>query len=249
MGGNEPFFHVRGLRAGYGERAVLHGVTFELPAGRVTGVMGPGSSGKTTLLRALGGGDDAPGFWRSGEIEPRSHHCAVLGQKPAGGERSLAEAVCLERRQRPPCWVGGRCREALAAAAVRRRLDELWNGSPAAAALEPVLFEPVAELPVPLRRLATVTVALGSETPCLLLDEPTAGIEGGEAEGWIATALRSLRGRRTVVLVTHNLRLAREVADFVLLLVDGEIIEAAETDRFFHRPRHPRTRSFVRMGS
>ena len=246
------------LEAGYGPREVLRSLTFELPADRISVILGPGGSGKTTLLRALfnrGGGlpDD---FWHRGQLSLPPVLPCILRQSLKPDDRSLCDLLvevkctpndcdylepCLEKRTGLP-WDTRDRKDC------PRLLREIWHAVPEAAdALLPCLDEPLMDLPVSLARLAALTALVAPPSPpFLLLDEPEAGTEP-ETWSWMIQKLRQLRGK-TVILVTHNLQLARAVADYVMLLIDGEIVEAAEASAFFEQPMHPRAQHFVRMG-
>lgn len=217
------------VTAGYGERTVLDAISVEI-AGATTGVvLGPGGSGKSTLLRVLAPHGDGVEPWWSGSVELGGTRPALLAQRP-GEPRSLEELLA---------GAG-----ATAQAVVARR----WGSCPEAAArLAEVAGIPIPRLSPGLRRLAWLTVLLHGEPRCLLLDEPETGATDPEL-GWLTTELQSLRGSCTILLATHNLSLARAVADTAILLIDGVVIEAGPAPQFFEAPRSPRTAHFVRMG-
>lgn len=220
-----PLVRARDLSAGYGREAALGAVSFDLEPLRVSAVLGPGGGGKSTLLRILAGeASGHPELWVRGGLDLPAGPGRRLAQKPEPEPRSLAALIPGER------------------------LAEVWSAAPeAASVLHAVRDVPLRELSFELRRLAGLTLVLADSAPFLLLDEPEAGLEAGQ-QAWISAQLRALRGSRTVLLATHHLGFAREVADFALLLVRGEILEAAEVPRFFDDPVHPRARHYVRMG-
>ena len=220
----------RGLTAGYGERVVLEAVTLQLAPQRTCAILGPGGSGKSTLLKVFAGAGREPGFWCRGAAEVPGR-VAWLRQRREPPDATLAALV-------RPSAPGE-------ASAVLRRV---WGGEARVReALEPVLSSPARAVEPNLWRLAAYTGAVAGDEPVLLLDEPEASLRGE----WLAAVGRQLageKGRRTVVLVTHHVALARASADAAVLLVDGRVLEAAEKDDFFERPAHQRTRDFVRMG-
>jgi ABC-type phosphate transport system ATPase subunit len=230
----EISFRARALNAAYGEHQILRDLDFELPARRVTVVLGPGGSGKTTLLRVMNGMDAKPTdlSWDGGALamEP----VRLMAQKPAPSELSLAALLAAGN---PPS------QDPIV------RLRALWEPAPAAAAaVEAVIDQPIAALSRPLQRLAAFTVMIASPAPCLLFDEPEVDLDD-ETQGFLTSMLRTLRGHRTVLVVTHHLTFARSFAEYAALLVDGEILEAAPAPRFFEAPEHPRTQHYVRMGN
>ncbi len=97
-------------------------------------------------------------------------------------------------------------------------------------------------------RLQSISRLLEEGASAVLLDEPEVDLTR-EQEQEVVNQLLQLRGSRTVVLATHNLRFARAIADHAMLLDDGRLVEAGPADVFFHQPTHPRTQYYVRMGS
>ena len=269
MARSTPAIALRGFSAGYGERVVLRSISCAIPRDCTTAVVGPGGSGKSTLLRAIHlpsqrlREDDcsaiarrravqrdvhafvaeetavrAQEIWQSGGLWRTSGQMSYLPQKPLPESQSLAS---LLGHRRPGTSVGFRD--------ARRYLYRFWRVAiPAAEALDAAFDTPLCRLPQTLRRLAEFTVAASSPAPLLLVDEPDRG--AGEREsGWIAAKLCALGGQRTIVVITHNLGLARQVSDTMIFLLDGLIVEAGDTALMFARPRHPRTRALITYGS
>ena len=228
---------VRGFRAGYGGRQVVHDVSLALPAGRVSVLVGPGGSGKTTFIKALLGGSSPGIWWRAGRVElPGSRH-RVQWQTPAEPGTCLG-ALLAPRGTRP---------EQMPTEA-RRVLDQVWpEGSLAHGWLEPWIDTRIDELAAWYPRLAAFTGALAAPASLFVFDEPDADLPA-EAIGPLAARIRELAPAATVLLVTHNLQLARRVGDYVVLMIDGEVIEAGDSEDFFRRPVRARTRDFVRLG-
>ncbi|ATB45059.1 ABC transporter ATP-binding protein [Corallococcus macrosporus] len=210
----------RNLGAGYGPRAVLAKLSFDLPWRRTTVVLGSGGSGKSTLLRALvnGGLGDGADFWVRGELSLPVSAQAVVPQSRPAESRSLGELLGPDARQ---------------------TLESVWACAPAAAVrLDRLRERPVALLPEGLWRLALLTAAIASKAPLVLLDEPEVGLTGDSVR-WLARRLLMLRAERTVVLVTQHLPLARMVADHVLLIDDGMLVDQASPRDFFDEPTSP----------
>lgn len=219
----------RGLSAGYGRRTVLRSVSFDVARNRTCVVVGPGGSGKSTLLRVLSGAGGEAAPWTRGRF--------VLPQRPSG---------YLAQHGLPPGH-GLSSLLSVDVSTARAIVAAFWCDVPEAVdALAPVLGEPLERLPGWLRRLAEFTAVASNPVACLLLDEPDARI--GPGLEWLGRKLRQIRRRQTALVVTHHLAFARLIADQVLLLVDGALVEAADAESFFERPSHPRTRDFVRQG-
>lgn len=228
---------VQGFRAGYADRQVVHDVSLKLPAGRVSVLVGPGGSGKTTLVKALTATPSAELWWQAGRIElPGADH-RVQSQTPAVPGTTLAALLA------PP---GTRPEQVSREA--RAILASVWPpDSPARRWLESELETPVEDLAAWYPRLAAFTGTIALPASFYVFDEPDADLPT-EVIAPLAERIRDLAPAATVLLVTHHLQLARRVGDYVVLMIDGEIIEANESHNFFHHPTHARTREFVRLG-
>ncbi len=220
---SRPAFLTENLKAGFGDRRVLEGVTLAVPTGCVTTVTGPGGSGKSTLLRLLAASEFPP-LWTEGHVR-RADPVSLLPQKTPARTRILD---CVASP--------GQC----------ERAREFWACAPRAA---DELLDPKAPVTPARLRLAAFTSACLDPAPVLLLDEPETGV-GDRGREWIIERLAQLRaaGGRTIVLVTHNLALVRAASDRIVLLIDGQIVEEGEAAALFEKPRHPRTQHFLTMG-
>lgn len=217
---------------GRGGRIILDSLSISFPGRRATCVVGPGGTGKSTLLNALAGkGRVVPPLWARGAVN-------VTG----------TVAVCPQARPTAPTLV-----DLLAAVLPGRApgecVDAAWWAVPLARdRLLRLAGEALSGLPPDLRRLAEITPALGSGADLLLLDEPDTGARE-ETLAWTIAQLERTKERQAVVVATHHLRLARQMADDVLLLVDGAVVEHAGVEAFFERPASARTAAYVVMGS
>jgi ABC-type branched-subunit amino acid transport system ATPase component len=219
-----------GLSAGYGTKTVLHAVSLHVPAGQTTVLVGPGGSGKTTLLRALFP-DPAmrQGMWLEGQVD-RPAACAVLWQSPAD-DFEIAESF-LRRR------LGD---------GFERACTSLWGASLTRTIIEHG-HQPFVTLTKDLSQLIRMTPVLTASAPCLILDEPVDGLSD-RVRCLIVDQIDQIKGKKTILSVTHHVSTARALADRVALLVEGRIVEQASSPRFFDQPEHPRTNDFLRLGS
>lgn len=133
-----------------------------------------------------------------------------------------------------------------------------WRRGELVVAPRRALFLPQARVPRPVpgggepvdrsERERRIFGLLDEDWDLLVLDEP-ADVLDEEPRLAFARALRRRDPARPVLVATHHLLFLREVADHILFLADGKLIEAASADDFFERPRHQRTRDFLRTGS
>ncbi|MBE7246142.1 MAG: amino acid ABC transporter ATP-binding protein [Actinomycetospora chiangmaiensis] len=200
----------------FGANPVLRGVDLAIPEGQVTALIGPSGSGKSTLLR-----------------------CANLLEIPQAGTLTLGETRLTFRPGHPPAR-----REVLA---VRRQTGMVFQNFqlfPHRTVIENVMegLVTVAKWPQAKAR----TRALAPSPRLLLCDEPTSALDP-ELAAEVVDVLAGLAGEgMTMLMATHDLRLARRVADRVVFLEGGAIVEQGSAAALFGRPEDPRTRRFVR---
>jgi len=102
-----------------------------------------------------------------------------------------------------------------------------------------------AELPGGQQQRVAIARALAMQPPLMLFDEPTSALDP-EMVGEVLLVIRDLvRDGMTLAIVTHEMGFAREVADRVLFMDQGRVLERAPPDEFFNRPQHPRARQFL----
>lgn len=167
---------------------------------------------------------------------PRAGISVLVGP---GGSGKTTLLHLLAKRPMPDLWFRG----GLECSAERAHLM-----------LQPAIPRPVAgklERPSFLGRCADLFKTLNGDWDLLLLDEPVDVLEETCQEAFAAALRRHQadRAHRAVVLATHNLLFLRRVADYVVFLADGRLVEAASASDFFERPQRERTRSFLRTGS
>jgi len=222
---------VRGLAVQLGRRRVLHDVSFRLDAGLRTVILGPNGAGKTTLLRAL-----------HGLLPAASGHIAWAG----GPRPPRADAMVF---QRPVMLRRGALANVEYALAVNG-VDGAERRTRALEALERVGLGALAERPARVlsggeqQRLALAR-AWALRPRILYLDEPTAALDPNaavEVERQVAAIHAS--GTR-IVMTTHHLGLARRIADEILFLHDGTLVEQTPAERFFEAPASGEARQFL----
>ena len=206
------FLSVDGLVRSFGTRRVLEEVTFTLDRGRVLAVFGPNGAGKTTLLRTL-----------AGALRPHGGQVRLDGRSRADAGRSWFRRVGVVSHA-TFLWERLSVRENLetyaalfgvpnAAARIRDRL--------AAAGLAERAEQRAGALSRGLKQRVAITRALLHDPELVLLDEPFAGLDAAAAAR-LRQDLEALRdGHRAVILVTHDLREGRALADESAVLSRG----------------------------
>ncbi|MDF0528489.1 amino acid ABC transporter ATP-binding protein [Tsukamurella sp. 8F] len=239
---------VEGLRKSFGENEVLRGVDFHVPAGSVTVVIGPSGSGKTTVLRSLNAleppdagvvtvGDATIDF---GAGPPKRAELARFRAQSAmvfqshnlfphlTTLRNVTEGpVVVQRKPRADAEAGAR--ELLA----RVGLGDFADRYPH-------------ELSGGQQQRVGIARALALEPKVVLFDEPTSALDP-ELVGDVLAVMKDLAAEGwTMVVVTHEIAFARHVADQVLFVDGGSIVESGPPARVIGSPEHPRTREFLR---
>lgn len=240
---------VRGLRVRIGPTALLHGVDVEAAGGEVLAVLGPSGSGKTTLLRALTGLVPAPGVvtatthrlgsgaaaldlaggdlaaWRTarGRHIGVVHQDAALALTPLRRVGSLLEEVQALRGM----GAGGeRDRSRRAGATAGRRVEATaalrWAGF---AEPEQVLGRRCCELSGGMAQRVGIALAAIGAPQLLLADEPTTAVDGLGRAAIVERLREYARAGGAVVLVTHDVYLAAAVADRVVVLDAGRVVD------------------------
>lgn len=236
----------------FGERTVLDGVDLEVARGEVCCIIGPSGSGKSTLLRAIN------------HLEPVTSGRVLLDGEIIGNEEVNGRLV--ERRQRDIARQRARMgmvfqhfelvrhRTALDNVALPIRLvrRESW---PTARTRALDLLAAVGlgdrggaypgQLSGGQRQRVGIARALALDPEVLLLDEPTSALDP-ELVGEVLEVVRRLADLgRTMLIVTHEMRFAREIGDRIVFMDEGRILEVGTPEQVFTAPRHERTAEFI----
>jgi phospholipid/cholesterol/gamma-HCH transport system ATP-binding protein len=234
---------VRNLRVKYGEREILHGVSFEVPAGETMVILGGSGSGKSTLLRTLVGLERASSgeIWIQGKEfaniseDERDELRKKMGMSFQGGalfgSMTVGENVALplqEHTDLDPSTI-----EIM----VRLKLDQVGLSG----------FENYmpAQLSGGMKKRAAIARALSMDPQVLFFDEPSAGLDPIIAAGIDELILKLKKAfKMTIVVVTHELASAFLIADRMIVLDKGVIVADATTDEMKNSTQ-PRVRQFL----
>jgi polar amino acid transport system ATP-binding protein len=225
------------------DQDVLKGVSLNVEAGQVVCLIGPSGSGKSTLLRCINGLEthDAGTITVDGRaVDARSHHIHELRMQVGmvfqrfnlWPHRTALENVC-----EGPVFVKKESR-VQARDKARHLLDKVGLGHRMDAY--------PSELSGGQQQRVAIARALAMEPKAILFDEPTSALDP-ELVGEVLSVMRQLAyDGMTMIVVTHEMSFAREVADRVCFLYDGTICEEGAAADLLERPQHPRTRDFLR---
>lgn len=234
---------IKGLDKHFGSLHVLKGIDLHVHPGEVVVVIGPSGSGKSTLLRCINRLEEPTG----GEI-------TVAGEKvPAGGrnlDRIREELGMVFQRFNlfPHMNV---LKNVMLGPVKVRGMAEKDAQALAVKLLEKVGLQDKAQAyPAHLsggqQQRVAIARALAMQPKAMLFDEPTSALDP-ELVGEVLSVMKSLADEgMTMMVVTHEMSFAREVAHRVIFMDGGKIVEEGSPEQIFTAPREERTRSFLR---
>ena len=251
--GDPRIVHARGVDKSFGDRQILHEVDLEVMRGEVVVLVGPSGAGKTTMLRTLNRLEEID----AGEIRINGE---LLGQREdSRGKRSDLGARALARQRAnigfvfqhfnlfphmtvleniwySPVEVNGEKKKD-AVAYARELLDRVGLADKADARTR--------SLSGGQQQRVAIARALAMRPALMLFDEPTSALDP-EMVGEVLAVMRNLADAgMTMIVVSHEMGFTREVADRVVVMDAGRIIESGKPEQVFSAPQHDRTRQFL----
>ena len=233
---------VQDIRKSFGTLEVIKGVSFEVDKGEVVCIIGPSGSGKSTILRCINGLET----YDSGAI-------TVEGTKVDPADRSIAKLrtqvsmvfqrfnlfphrSAIENVMEGPIYVKGmkraEARDLAASLLEKVGLAGKYDSFPG-------------QLSGGQQQRVAIARALAMQPRAILFDEPTSALDP-ELVGEVLSVMRDVAAEgMTMVVVTHEMGFARAVADRVLFLESGTIVEQGPPQDILRNPQHPRTQDFL----
>ena len=237
---------VNNLKKSFGSVDVLKGVSFSLEQGQVLAIIGSSGSGKTTLLRCLNfletpdageiyvDGKQLTGAHLTDEQirENRLHFGLVFQNFNLFPQYSVLENITLAPtllKQGSHQQITDKALQLLEKVGLSQKKDaypyQLSGGQ---------------------QQRVAIARALALSPQVLCFDEPTSALDP-ELTGEVLRVIRGLKDKdNTMIVVTHEMEFARSVADVVIYMADGVIVEMGTPEEVFDHPKHEKTRSFIR---
>ena len=249
----EPLIKVRNVGKHFGPLQVLKGISLDVHPGEVLCIIGPSGSGKTTLLRCMNFLEE----YDEGEIlfdgvlvgYRMSSNGARLVDRSAHVARIRAQLGMVF--QRFHLWPHMTTLENIIEGPIvvrgieRQQAIRLANELLLKVGLQDKADVYPSKLSGGQMQRAAIARALAMQPKALLFDEPTSALDP-ELVGEVLEVMKSLaREGKTMVVVTHEIAFAREVADRVVMMDCGEIIEVGPPSALLRSPSHERTRNFI----
>jgi putative S-methylcysteine transport system ATP-binding protein len=241
--------HIEGLAKRFGERTVLDGIDLEIAPGERIVVIGPSGTGKSTLLRCLNFLDrpDA-GRIRVGDLAVDAAHASrgeVLALRRRTAFVFQSYALFANRTARQNITEALTVVKGMARAEADARADAILaeigladRGDTYPAALSGGQQQRVG-----------IGRAMALDADLMLVDEPTSALDPEWVGEVLALLRRVAQHHQTMLIVTHEMQFAREIADRVLFMDGGRIVEAGPPAAIFETPRDARLQAFLRRVS
>ncbi len=233
----------------YGDNEAVKRVTMGIKAKKVTAIIGPSGCGKSTFLRAINRMNDLiPGCYTKGEMVFDNHsiyspqvdvvalrkRIGMVFQKPNPFPKSIYDNIAYGPRLH-----GIKNRNELDAI-VEKSLNRavLWNE------VKNRLNENALGLSGGQQQRLCLARTLAVDPEILLMDEPTSALDP-RATASIEDLISDLRGRYTIIIVTHNMQQAARVSDQTAFLYEGNLVEMGDTKPLFTRPKEKQTEEYI----
>jgi phosphate transport system ATP-binding protein len=244
-----PHISIQNLSVFFGQQRVLKDITIDIPDRKITVIIGPSGCGKTTLLKSLNrlldpldgvkisgkifvDGEDIydPGI----EVTHIRKKMGLLSQRPQALPMSIYDNVAYGPR------IHGHKEKKKLDKIVEHHLQlaGLWDE------VKDRLAEPASRLSVGQQQRLCLARGLAVEPEIILGDEPTSALDPQSSQN-VERRLGELKKDYTVVVVTHILRQAKRIADYIAFLYLGELVEHGPAEEIFANPIDPRTKAYL----
>ena len=241
---------IKDVNLHFGKQHVLKNVTTNIPENQITVILGPSGCGKTTLLKTMNrltdlypnvkingsihiGNDDVLNTKK--DITEIRRHMGLLSQRPYPLPMNIFNNVAYGLR------ISGRKSKKFLKPRVQHYLEmaNLWEE------VKDRLTDPASSLSIGQQQRLCLARGLSVDPDIILADEPTSALDPLSSEA-IENKFIELKSQYTIVMVTHSLQQARRIADYVIFMYLGEIVEQGKADEFFNNPQQELTKKYIK---
>jgi len=246
----KPHISIQKLNVFYEEHHVLKDITLDIPEKQITAIIGSSGCGKTTLLKSINRLVDlVDGVKVSGKVVVDGINVFDNGLDVTGIRKKMGLISQMPNPLPMSIYDNIAYGPRIHGTKDKKKLDQivehclqtasLWNE------VKNRLKEPASKLSAGQQQRLCLARALAVEPEVLLCDEPTSALDPISSRH-IEEQLVSLKKDYTIVFVTHILRQAKRLADYVVFLYLGELVEHGPAEEIFANPREPRTKAYLK---
>lgn len=245
----KPHIRIQNLSVFYGTQTALKNIFLDIPDRRITAIIGPSGCGKTTLLKSLNRlldpvegvkvegrvfVDDEDIYDPKAEVTHIRKKMGLLSQRPQVLPMSIYDNVAYGPR------IHGMKNKKKLDSVVEHylRLAGLWEE------VRDRLYSPASRLSVGQQQRLCLARGLAVEPEIILGDEPTSALDPQSSLN-VERRLIELKSTYTVIVVTHILRQAKRIADYIVFLYLGELVEHGPAEEVIADPKDPRTKAYL----
>ncbi len=247
---NQNIINIENLNLSIGKQHILKNINTSIPKNKITVILGPSGCGKTTLLKSLNRLtdlnpdvkitgkitiDDINIFNTNIDVTEIRRKMGLLAQRPYPLPTSIFNNVTFGLR------ISGRTNKKFLLPRVERylKLANLWEE------VKDRLHEPASRLSIGQQQRLCLARGLAVDPEIILADEPTSALDPISSAA-IEERFIELKENYTVIMVTHILRQAKRIADNVIFMYLGEIIEQGTAEQVFENPQQEITKQYLR---
>jgi len=241
--------HIENLNVFAGKNQILKNINIEIPKNKITVILGPSGCGKTTLLKCMNRLTDLyPELKVSGKVIINDKNVLDAGEDIVKLRQYMG---LLSQRPYPlPMNIYNNITFGLKLKGVKKRRDlqkqvvhylqqaNLWDE------VKNRLREPASRLSIGQQQRLCLARGLAVNPEIILADEPTSALDPISSQ-YIEEKFVELKNEYTIVLVTHILRQAKRIADYVVFMYLGEVIEQGTVEEVFESPKMEKTRQYL----
>jgi len=241
---------IKNLDLKIGKEHILKNINCTIPEKKITVIMGPSGCGKTTLLKSLNrltdlynkkiisGSVELNGeniYNGIADINDLRRKMGLLSQRPTPLPMSIFSNVAYGLR------ISGRRSKRFLKLRVEHYLKQanLWDE------VKDRLYSPASSLSIGQQQRLCLARGLAVDPEIILADEPTSALDPLSSKV-IEDKFNELKNHYTIILVTHALRQAKRIGDYIIFMYLGEIIEQGDAAEFFTNPKHELTKAYLR---
>ncbi|MEY8600847.1 amino acid ABC transporter ATP-binding protein [Staphylococcus shinii] len=236
---------IENLKKFFGKSEVLKDINLELAKGEVLAIIGPSGSGKSTLLRCLNWLETPD----SGKLTINGYEVSALNVNKTNKNNLIKQSSMVFQHYN--LFKNKTVHENVAIGLKgNKKLEKAVINQRAATYLEKVgLSQFKDKYPATLsggqQQRVGIARALALDTPLLLFDEPTSALDPELVNGVLNIIKDVANLQKTLIIVTHEMSFAEDIADKVIFMEDGYIVESGTPKQIFHNPNHQRTQAFI----